>query len=132
MTDRPVQTGDRIAVYGLLRAGETGFAKFGLARAFKALGPCTIPGRLYDLGSYPGLVEGDGAVAGELFEVLDAAVMPTLDAWEDYWPCDPERSRYERVRIDLLTPADARAWVYVWRKDLDTARLIESGDWLQR
>lgn len=126
-----VQTGDAVAVYGLLRSGESGFDRFGLAGAFKALGPCLIPGRLFDLGAYPGLVDGRGEVVGELFEVRDVGVMPALDAFEDYWPGDPQRSRYERVKLDLITPQRS-AWVYRWTQSLDGARLIESGDWMQR
>ncbi len=126
-----VRAGDAIAVYGLLRRGESGFERFGLAGAFEPLGPCVIPGQLYDLGAYPGLVIGEGEVIGELFEVRDPGVMPALDAFEDYWPGEPDRSRYERVEVSLIEP-DRRAWVYVWRLSLNRARRIESGDWFQR
>ena len=126
-----VAAGDAIAVYGLLRAGESGFERFGLAGAFRPLGPCVIPGQLYDLGAYPGLVSGGERVIGELFELTDLSVMPALDAFEDYWPGDPERSRYDRVRVQLLEP-DRHAWVYRWRLGVDDARLIESGDWFAR
>ena len=54
-----VRAGDAFAVYGLLRAGESGFARFGLEQAFAPLGPCLLTGKLYDLGAYPGLVEGE-------------------------------------------------------------------------
>ena len=126
-----VRPGDAIAVYGLLRAGESGFARFGLAEAFKPLGPCLIPGELWDLGDYPGLVAGAGEVVGELFEVVDASVMPTLDAFEDYWPDDPDRSRYDRIRVQLIGN-ERTAWVYVWRLSLDEAKPIASGDWFKR
>jgi gamma-glutamylcyclotransferase (GGCT)/AIG2-like uncharacterized protein YtfP len=126
-----VRAGDAVAVYGLLRSGESGFERFGLAGAFAPLGPCVIPGRLYDLGAYPGLIDGPGKVVGELFEVRDAGVMPALDAFEDYWPDDPDRSRYDRVQLRLLEP-DREAWVYCWKLGLHEARLIESGDWFRR
>ncbi len=126
-----VKAGDAIAVYGLLRAGESGFARFGLANAFKPLGPCVIGGELWDLGAYPGLVPGAGEVMGELFELTDLSVMPALDAFEDYWPDDPDRSRYDRVKVQLIKP-DRLAWVYVWRLGLEAATRIESGDWLKR
>ena len=126
-----VRIGDAVAVYGLLRSGESGFERFGLAGAFTPLGPCVIPGRLYDLGAYPGLVIGAGEVIGELFEVRDPGVMPALDAFEDYWPDDPARSRYDRVQVRLIQP-DQDAWVYRWRLGLEQARRIESGDWFKR
>lgn len=126
-----VRAGDAIAVYGLLRAGESGFARFGLADAFKPLGPCVIPGELWDLGRFPGLIAGQGEVAGELFEILDASVMSRLDAFEDYWPDEPDRSRYDRIKTRLIQP-DCAAWVYVWRLGLDEAVPIASGDWFKR
>ncbi|MGJ3230591.1 MAG: gamma-glutamylcyclotransferase family protein [Oceanicaulis sp.] len=130
--DGAVRRGDLIAVYGLLRAGEVGFEQFGLAHAFRDAGPCMLAGELWDLGRYPGLVEGEGRVLGELFEVRDPSVMADLDAYEDYWPHDLARSRYERRRVDLIEPAGRQAWVYLWRLDLDGAVRIESGDWLKR
>lgn len=126
-----VKAGDLIAVYGLLRAGQSGFDQFGLAHAFRAAGPCVIAGALWDLGRYPALVDGDGRVLGEVFEVLDPGVMGDLDAFEDYWPGDPARSRYERRKVRLIEP-DRDAWVYVWLKGLADARRIESGDWFKR
>ena len=126
-----VKAGEAFAVYGLLRAGESGFAQFGLEHAFAPLGPCVLPGQLYDLGAYPGLVDAPGEVIGELFEVRDASVMPRVDAFEDYWPEDRARSRYERRKVRLVEP-DRDAWVYIWILDVEDARLIESGDWFRR
>ncbi|MGX6648153.1 gamma-glutamylcyclotransferase family protein [Maricaulaceae bacterium MS644] len=126
-----VRAGDLIAVYGLLRAGQSGFAQFGLAHAFRDAGPCVLKGELWDLGRYPGLVDGEGRVLGELFEVMDPSVMARLDVFEDYWPGDPARSRYERRKVQLAEP-DREAWVYVWILGLNDARRIESGDWLNR
>lgn len=126
-----VRTGDAFAVYGLLRAGESGFAQFGLEEAFAPLGPCTLRGQLYDLGAYPGLVEGKGQVIGEIFEVRDPSVIPRVDAFEDYWPEDPARSRYERRKVRLIEP-DRDAWVYVLVLGVESARLIETGDWFKR
>lgn len=125
--------GDRLAVYGLLRPGASAFDRFGLDRAFRDLGPCAIPGRLHDLGAYPGLVAaartGGERVEGRLFEIVDASVMADLDAFEDYHPGAPERSRYARVRLRLIAP-DVTAWVYVWRLATEGSPRIESGDWL--
>lgn len=128
----PVRDGDLIAVYGLLRAGQSGFARFGLAGAFEARGPCLIPGLIYDLGGFPGLTGGPGHVRGELFAVRNALVMPRLDAFEDYWPGDSRRTRYERRRLKLAEPDGVEAWVYVWVRPLTGARPIPGGDWLNR
>lgn len=125
----PVRAGDTFAVYGLLRRGASGFAQFGLATAFRALGPCRIPGAIHDLGGYPGLVAGSGTVMGELFEVLDPSVIARLDSFEDYDPAAPGSSRYLRVRLRLLEP-DVEAWIYVWNQPVDGCPRVDSGDWL--
>lgn len=125
-----VKAGDAFAVYGLLRKGASGFAQFGLERAFRPLGPCRIPGLIYDLGGYPGLVDGEGAVIGELFEVADPSVIARLDTFEDYYPQAPDRSRYLRRQITLLTPA-CKAWVYLWNLPVTGFARVESGDWLE-
>lgn len=125
-----VQAGDAFAVYGLLRKGASGFARFGLDTAFRPLRPCRIPGVIHDLGGYPGLVLGEGEVVGELFAVTDPAVIPQLDAFEDYDPDAPDNSRYLRVRIRLLSP-DRQAWVYVWNRPVSGYPRVEGGDWLE-
>jgi len=125
-----VKAGDAFAVYGLLRRGASGFAQFGLETAFTALGPCRIPGVIHDLGGYPGLVTGPGEVIGELFTVTDAAVIPRLDAFEDYDPDTPETSRYLRLKVRLLSP-DTDAWVYIWNRTVADCPRVDSGDWLE-
>src|SRR5262247_268566 len=56
-----------------------------LARGAAYLGPGNIRGALLDLGAYPGLVEGRGAVTGEVYR-LDASpeLLPALDREEGY------------------------------------------------
>ncbi|MGF1463431.1 MAG: gamma-glutamylcyclotransferase [Maricaulaceae bacterium] len=125
-----MRTGELMAVYGLLRAGQSGFAKFGLADKVRPRGPCVIPGAIYDLGGYPGLVSGDGTVMGELYEVLDPTVTPILDAYENYRPQDRAQSDYVRRPVLLAEPEGAAAWVYIWIKDVTGRPRIDSGDWL--
>lgn len=97
---------ERLAVYGTLRRGFDVQAKLGVSGRLRFERPCVIPGRLIDLGDYPGLLPGDGRVPGELFGVLDPAVWPILDEYEG--------EEYERRRTDLLEPR-VKAWVYVYR-----------------
>ncbi|WP_454721388.1 MULTISPECIES: gamma-glutamylcyclotransferase family protein [Cupriavidus] len=80
-----------VFVYGTLRAGEVNDLN-AAARAHgiaapRLLGRAAVPGRLYDFGSYPGLVldAAAPAVAGDLYEV-DAALMPVLDEIEEVYP----------------------------------------------
>jgi len=95
-----------------------------LARGAAYLGPGTIRGALLDLGAYPGLVEGRGAVAGEVYR-LDASpeLLPALDREEGY--------NFERRRRKIVM-ADGRAawaWVYHYRGARDGARPLAHGDY---
>jgi gamma-glutamylcyclotransferase (GGCT)/AIG2-like uncharacterized protein YtfP len=119
-----------LAVYGSLRAGhELPDTPAALRPLLLDAGPCVIAGALFDLGSYPGLVAGEGRVAGELFELVDAArALALLDDYEGYRAADPEGSLYLRRRVVLLTPV-MEAWVYVFNGTPDAAARIASGDW---
>ena len=82
--------------------------------------PCRIPGELWDLGAYPGLVEGAGAAAGELHAILDEDVLTVLDAFEGV--------EYVRRKVTLLDPP-VEAWVYVFVGGLAGRRPVPSGCW---
>jgi len=118
-----------VAVYGSLRQG------FELPDSPKPdtklrdRGPCRIPGDLYDLGGYPGLVPGDGEAIGELYEVPDLSVFSILDEYERYRAEDHEDSLYLRKAVRLSKPANIDAWVYVYNRDVTREPLIASGDW---
>jgi len=101
---RPVT--QRLAVYGTLRRADGMQEKLGVAALLRFERACVIPGRLIDLGAYPGLIEAEGRVPGELFQVLDPTAWPILDEYEG--------EEYERRRTVLLEPR-AEAWVYVYR-----------------
>ena len=91
----------RIFVYGLLRPGFRGASLLGDARS---LGAATTSGLVYDLGGYPGLVDGDGVVHAEICEV-GSRQLPALDAFEDYDPQDPAASLYRRITITATLTA---------------------------
>lgn len=98
-----------------------GDRRAGVAGALRHEGPCRIPGRLWDLGEYPGLVAGGGEVRGELFEA-DGPTLETLDAFEQ------EGSLYVRRQIRLIEP-NIEAWVYFYNQTLDHAQPIAGGCW---
>ena len=93
-------------------------------------GTANVPGRLYDLGPFPGAVLDPRAstkVYGRLFELPDdPALLQALD-------------HYEGDRIFTRVPAEVSvvghglvpAWIYVYNQDLDQATLIEHGDYLR-
>lgn len=123
------RAGDLLAVYGLLRTGEEGFRRFDLATHLEHVGPCRIPGRLYDLGRYPGLARGEGEVIGDLFRLKSADVIARLDDYEDYNPANETEAHYLRRAIQLAEP-DVTAWVYLWNRSVEGCKPLAHGDWL--
>lgn len=105
----------RVYVYGTLRPG----------------GPETVmvPGRLYSLGSFPGIVlespSDEGSfVTCEVVEVDDER-LASLDMYEGYRENDPKGSLY--LRKPYL---DGFIYVYNYPDHLREDRLIKDGDWL--
>lgn len=124
--------GDRIALYGSLMQGLGALEHLGVTSALHFEGSCSIPGQLFDLGSYPGLRPGPGCVRGELHRLdrqKGLSALARLDEFEDFDPLRPEESLYRRVRVDLLEPADCSAWLYVYNRQTDPRLQILSGDW---
>lgn len=124
--------GDRIALYGSLMRGLGALEHLGISRALHFEGSCSIPGQLFDLGSYPGLRPGPGRVRGELHRLdpqQGLSALARLDEFEDFDPLRPDASLYLRVRVDLLEPADCSAWLYVYSRQPDSRLRISDGDW---
>lgn len=87
------------------------------------LGDARANGALLDLGRYPGLVEGDGRVRGELYRLDDPELLATLDRQEGY--------NFERrlTKVARASGEGARAWSYWYRGPRERARPIPGGDY---
>jgi gamma-glutamylcyclotransferase (GGCT)/AIG2-like uncharacterized protein YtfP len=107
-----------------------------LRREARLLGAATMPGRLYSLGRYPGMVEAAGAdrlVHGELYALNTPAVtLKWLDAYEGIVPGNPELSPYARVEraAHLVSGETLDAWVYLYRKSVKTQPEVPGGHWI--
>lgn len=117
-----------VFVYGTLLRG--------LGR-HRALGKAPLRGHgitggiLRDLGDYPALVGGGGAVHGEVFEV-DGPTLQSLDAIEGYRPGDRKGSLFLRKETEVTLMHDAsriRAEAYFFNGDPERGRVIECGDY---
>jgi gamma-glutamylcyclotransferase (GGCT)/AIG2-like uncharacterized protein YtfP len=117
------------AFYGTLRPGGGALDRLGITERVTHLGPCLLRGDLYAVTWYPGLVEGDRLVRGDLFDVPDDLV-PMLDEFEGWFPDRPDRSEYVRLADRLVDP-DVEAWVYRWRGPVSNGILVAHGDWLE-
>jgi gamma-glutamylcyclotransferase (GGCT)/AIG2-like uncharacterized protein YtfP len=123
---------DFLFVYGTLRS-DLGhpMAQF-LARRARLLGRAKMPGRLHDLGPYPGMRDAENAddwVHGELWELAEAAAtLEELDRYESLGTAPPPFVR-RRGRATLSSGAAVETWVYVYVGTVDKARHIASGDY---
>jgi gamma-glutamylcyclotransferase (GGCT)/AIG2-like uncharacterized protein YtfP len=118
---------DRLFVYGTLRTGQT--ARSLIVPHVRRFEPATIRGKIYAFPmGYPGLVEGDGDVKGELMWLDDlAAAFALLDAYEG--------ADFVRL-LKLVTSASGKqeaAWVYFLSDPgaVHLAEPIPDGDWVR-
>ena len=96
-----------------------------LAGTATLVGEASVRGCLLDLRDYPGLVDGEGSVRGELYRLHDRELLQVLDRAEGY--------NFERRRAGVIL-ADgrrSRAWVYRYRGSRDRAVPIAHGDYRQ-
>jgi gamma-glutamylcyclotransferase (GGCT)/AIG2-like uncharacterized protein YtfP len=85
-------------------------------------GKASVSGRIYRVNEfYPGLVEGDGLVWGDVY-LIDPKVLPNLDEFEG--------DEYYRKKIKTHT--DLECWVYIYKYNISKFSEIQSGDWLLR
>jgi gamma-glutamylcyclotransferase (GGCT)/AIG2-like uncharacterized protein YtfP len=94
------------------------------------MGPAQVPGRLVDVGRFPGLLLGDGQVTGEVYEV-DAAHLARLDVVEGLVPGDREASQYWREEVAVLSgPLQGQpVQTYVYNRPVDGCTPIAHGDY---
>lgn len=107
-----------------------------LLRGLIPVGSGRVRGRLYDLGAFPGAVvdaECDSWILGRIF-VLPSAPdrLMALDRHEGYFPDQPERSLFLRIRKLVERPGFGfiDSWLYAYNRPIGTATRIESGDYV--
>jgi len=91
-------------VYGGLLKGMT-LSPF--IESAKYLGPGYIKAKIFFLGQFPGIVEGNDKVFGELYE-LNVSDLPGLDKIEDYHPENNEASSYVRKETEVTILPDGK------------------------
>lgn len=111
-------------VYGtLMRSYPENPFKNWLNKNAKYIGEGQIAGALYKVDYYPGLIDGDGQVKGEVYELLkEDETLPALDAYEDYLPHNPKDSLYirEKRKVTLAQTHDKlTCWVYIYHKSTE-------------
>src|SRR5688572_3884826 len=96
------------------------------------VGEATVRGILYDLGTFPGVVEGDGIVRGVVLRVPPDA-WTAMDAYEGCPIPGGEDGLFRRIptRATLASGDDIECWLYVYAREVDAERIVVSGDWRQ-
>ncbi len=120
---------DCVFVYGTLKRGGRYHRR--IAPFARAWAEGWVPGRLVDLGAYPGWVPGRGRVWGEVVRVEPAAeALAVLDDLEDYHgPGDPA-NLYERVRVRVETgTGPVEAWAYRYLGPVSGVPVVPGGRW---
>jgi gamma-glutamylcyclotransferase (GGCT)/AIG2-like uncharacterized protein YtfP len=108
-----------------------------LAAQADFIGPARFQGRLYDLGTYPGVIASPDpadSVMGDLYALRQPErLLATLDNYEGYRPDQPAASLYLRklAPIALLGGADHTGWIYLYNRPVYPDQWIASGDYLR-
>lgn len=101
-----------VFVYGTLRRGQERDITC-LDPAPRWVGPARVPGALYSLGAYPGVVLGAaGWVQGEVYEI-SPELERQLDEIEAVWP----RQSAEYCKRELAVRLDAKVYLGVGESD---------------
>ena len=119
-------------VYGTLMQGfENPFSKILMDQA-DFIGKAYTYGFLYDIDSYPGLVEGSEKVYGELYDIHNELIFETLDAYEGTQAEeDGEEPYYQRVSREVFTLSGKcyQSQLYLYSRDVSVCHLISTGDY---
>ena len=109
-------------VYGTLRSPfNNRYARLLRSQA-TFIGPATVSGSIYRVGSYPGWKPNPvGEVHGELYELKKPKEI--LNALDEY-----EGEDFERIAIETAGGASDSVWIYRYKKDTPEDSRIASGD----
>ncbi|RCH56092.1 gamma-glutamylcyclotransferase [Mucilaginibacter hurinus] len=122
-------------VYGTLLSTDNYFGKYLNAHS-RFLKRGKFPGRLYNIGNYPGAVyESDSStyVQGAVYELVNPdEVFDQLDEYEGISRENPEPHEYRRDLITIETDAESlTCWVYLYNWPVNENAVIPSGDYLK-
>lgn len=119
----------KVFVYGTLLKGMSRSHSLNNS-SFEGFG--VIRGSLYDLGSYPGIIDSKDSVYGEIYDI-DSSTLVALDHIEGYDINYPESSLYIRQEVNVTSLNDGsrlKVFTYFYNSSsLDEYHPISSGDY---
>lgn len=112
-------------VYGTLRMGYGLKLLQEIGSALTYVGAATVCGALYDLGDFPGAVNGgESVIAGDVFTLHDRQVFDLLDAYEG------DAFKREEADVRLQTGETVKAFLYWYTGSTANHPQIQNGDYL--
>ncbi|ANS04950.1 hypothetical protein [uncultured Mediterranean phage] len=122
----------RLFVYGSLKFGENNHNRIFSDYDIKITSAWTY-GKLYDLGWYPALTQGNNKIYGELIEFDNLEILKKVDYLEGYRGEISNFNFYDRMEIIVFTDKNEfTAWTYFLNKckiKESDGELITSGVW---
>lgn len=128
-------------LYGSLRRRQSAYETLGLADSFRFVRPVRFPGRMLDLGDYPGVISRpDGDVRGELYLLRRPSILAVLDAFElhrpgDRRPYDACANRGSLFVREIRRIGGVAAYIYLYNGETRRrrpVRIVRSGLWRAR
>ena len=107
----------KVFVYGTLKPGEVNYQRYCAGEVIAAT-PAIARGQLFALSlGYPAMTTGTQTVHGFLLSFENTAILPRLDALEDFVPGrSPEQNEYQRELITVFNSEGqplGDAWAYL-------------------
>ena len=127
----------KVFVYGTLKTGERNHPV-----ALRAGQPVVTPGtlwdhQLWDLGPFPAAVKGDGFIVGEVLDFGNevSRALFGLDGLEGFRGSGNPHNLYNRAVLPVVVtgpdgePVPVPCWVYLYNRQLGSARRLHTGRW---
>lgn len=125
---------DYVFVYGTLMRNFLNPVADELAAMSQFVATATVPGKLFDIGDYPGAVfnpTDTSHISGEVLLVVDQRLWPLLDEYEGCTENDPMPHEYQRIVVDatLDTGATIKAKAYHYQWPTEKSVFIPNGNY---
>src|SRR5262245_40826430 len=122
-----------IFVYGTLRRLSRHPMAHYLAERGRFVAEARVPGKLYQLGRYPGLVPcrpEEGWARGEVYELSDVeATLREIDRYEKDESTGEATFERAPAEVMLADGSEVKAWVYWFHGTVEESQRIASGDY---
>lgn len=125
---------DLLFVYGTLMQEFNSEITRVLRSNSKFVGEGWISGRLFDIGSYPGLIydlQSSQQVRGEIYQMYKPQhLLPLLDQYEMIDSNRPDENEYKRSLLPVMTAGQGvTCWTYIFQLSPSSFPEISSGDY---